>query len=329
MSANTVYVKGISAQTDDKEIKDFFSFCGKITDIQVTSSGENKKEASVTFEKPTAAKTAQLLNNTQLGGAQITVTPADASGHDDEQHQPSGGNGDRDTDEIAQEEKPRSRILAEYLAHGYVVGDAALQQAIELDTKHGVTERFRKTLTTLDQKYHATDHARATDQSYGISARVGSLFGGLSSYFEKATSSPTGKKLVQFYANSQRQVQDIHAEARRLAELKKGEHGGSAYKASGLERVFGKAKEQAESTKDQAASATESAKGQAASATESVKGQAASAKDQASSTTQQATSTTTGDAPSYADTAKPGTTESTPLGTTAAIPAKEPGSEKS
>lgn len=322
MSANTVYVKGISAQTDDKEIKDFFSFCGKITDIQVTASGENAKEANVTFEKPTAAKTAQLLNKTQLGGAQITVTPADGSGNDDENHQPTGGNGDRDTDEIAQEEKPRSRILAEYLAHGYVVGDAALHQAIELDKKHGVTERFRKTLTSLDQKYHATDRARATDQSYGVSARVGSLFGGLSSYFEKATSSPTGKKLVQFYADSQRQVQDIHAEARRLAELKKGEHGGSAYKASGLERVFGKAKEQAESMKDQAASATESAKGQAASATES-------AKDQASSATQQATSATTGDPPSYADTAKPGTTESTPLGTTAAIPAKEPGSEKS
>ncbi|RYP19682.1 hypothetical protein DL765_003197 [Monosporascus sp. GIB2] len=317
MSANTVHVKGISAQTDNKEIKDFFSFCGKITDIQVTTSGENTKEASVTFEKPTAAKTAQLLNNTQLGGAQITVTPTDGSGNDDEHH-PTGGNGEGDADEIAQEEKPRSRILAEYLAHGYVVGDAALQQAIELDAKHGVTERFRKTLTNLDQKYHATDRARATDQSYGVSARVGSLFGGLGSYFEKATNTPTGKKLVQFYANSQRQVQDIHAEARRLAELKKGEHGGSAYKASGLERVFGKAKEQAES-----------AKGQAASATESAKDQAASAKDQASSATQQATPTTTGDPPSYADTAKSGTTEPTPLGTTAAIPSKEPGSEKS
>ncbi|RYP59198.1 hypothetical protein DL770_010249 [Monosporascus sp. CRB-9-2] len=328
MSANTVHVKGISAQTDDKEIKDFFSFCGKITDIQVTTSGENTKEASVTFEKPTAAKTAQLLNNTQLGSAQITVTPADGSGADDEHHQPTGGNGNRDTDEIAQEEKPRSRILAEYLAHGYVVGDAALQQAIELDAKHGVTERFRKTLTNLDQKYHATDRARAADQSYGVSARVGSLFGGLSSYFEKATNSPTGKKLVQFYTDSQRQVKDIHDEARRLADLKKGEHGGSAYKASGLAGVFGKAKEQAESTKDQAASATESAKGQAASATESAKDQAASAKDQASSATQQATSTT-GGPPSYADTAKSGNTESTPLDTTEAIPAKEPGSEKS
>ncbi|KAI1256637.1 hypothetical protein MGN70_001762 [Eutypa lata] len=294
MSANTVHVKGISAATEDKEIKDFFSFCGKITDIQVTpstsTSDEKTKDASVTFEKATAAKTAQLLNNTQLGGVQISVTSADG-GSSSPQHESATTttNADRDTDEITQEEKPRSRILAEYLAHGYVVGDAALVRAIELDNKHGVTDRFRNTLQGLDAKYHATDRAKATDQSYGLSARANTLFSGLGSYFEKATSSPTGQKLVRFYADSQRQVQDIHAEARRLADLKKEEHGGSAYKASGLERVFGKEKP----------AGAPGAAGEAS------------------------TSETAAPVP------KAGTTESTPLSTTEAIPAKEPGSEKS
>ena len=164
-------------------------------------------------------------------------------------------NPDRDSDEIAQEEKPRSRILAEYLAHGYVVGDAALQRGIELDQKHGVTNRFLTTLQSLDSKYHATDRAKTADQSYGISQRASSLFFGLNSYFEKATSTPTGKKIVDFYSQSSRQVQDIHNEARRLADLKKEEHGGSAYKASGLERVFGKEKEQAQATSEKSAEA--------------------------------------------------------------------------
>ncbi|KAI0898741.1 hypothetical protein F4806DRAFT_455490 [Annulohypoxylon nitens] len=243
MAANlTVLVKNINAEADDKEVKDFFSFCGKITEIKITPGEGNTKDASVTFEKETAAKTAQLLNNTQLKGSQISVTPADGKSDDGTPHTT---NADRDTDEITQEEKPRSRILAEYLAHGYVVGDAALQRAIELDHQHGVTNRFRETLINLDKKYHATERAKATDQSYGISTRANSLFSGLSSYFEKATSSPTGKKLVKFYTDGQRQVQDIHAEARRLADLKKEEHGGSAYKASGLERFLGKEKEHA------------------------------------------------------------------------------------
>lgn len=118
------------------------------------------------------------------------------------------------------------------------------------------------TLTGLDKKYHATDRAVTADQSYGISQRANTLWSGLNSYFEKATNTPTGKKLVDFCkhnsprrrnrfehganhvslitdSQSQRQVTDIHTEARRLADLKKNEHGGSAYKASGLERVFG------------------------------------------------------------------------------------------
>ncbi|XDG06178.1 hypothetical protein ABKA04_005793 [Annulohypoxylon sp. FPYF3050] len=286
MAANlTVLVKNINAEADDKEVKDFFSFCGKITEIKITPGEGNTKDASVTFEKETAAKTAQLLNNTQLKGSQISVTPADGKSDDGTPHTT---NADRDTDEITQEEKPRSRILAEYLAHGYVVGDAALQRAIELDHQHGVTNRFRETLINLDKKYHATERAKATDQSYGISTRANSLFSGLSSYFEKATSSPTGKKLVKFYTDGQRQVQDIHAEARRLADLKKEEHGGSAYKASGLERFLGKEKEHA---------------------------------------AQPATTGATSSVPAPGPQA--GTTESTPLAPTEAIPAKAPGTEKS
>lgn len=239
MSASAVNVKNISTSTEDKEIRDFFSFCGKITDVQVTSS-EKGKDAVVTFEKETAAKTALLLNNTQLGGSHISVTSASGASGDSESPKTDAA---RDSDEITQEDKPRTRILAEYLAHGYVVGDATLQRAIELDNQHGVTSRFYSTLQRLDEKYHATDRARATDQSYGISAKAQGLFGGISSYFEQAANSPTGQKIVQFYSDSQRQVNDIHAEARRLADLKKEEHGGSAYKASGLEKVFGKEKE--------------------------------------------------------------------------------------
>ncbi|KAH9890209.1 hypothetical protein F4778DRAFT_752974 [Xylariomycetidae sp. FL2044] len=287
MASHTVLIKNISAETSEKEIKEFFSFCGKITELKVTPGEGSSKDASVTFEKETAAKTAQLLNNTQLGPSQISVTPADGKADDGAPHT---SNVDRDTDDITQEEKPRSRILAEYLAHGYVVGDAALKRAIDLDQKHGVTNRFVNTLTNLDQKYHATDRAKATDQSYGITNRANSLFSGISSYFEKATSSPTGQKLVKFYTDGSRQVQDIHAEARRLANLKTEEHGGSAYKASGLEKVFGKEK---------AAAATGS-----------------------DGTAEKPTSSVPETGP------KAGTTESTPLTATEGIPSKAPGDEK-
>lgn len=234
-SPNHVNVKNISVQTSDKEIRDFFAFCGKITDIKLENAGETKT-ADVTFDKETAAKTALLLNDTQLGPNRIQVSGTAS----EEQHQT---NTDRDSDEITQEEKPRSRIFAEYLAHGYVVGDAALKAALDLDQKHGVSNRFVSTLQNLDQKYHATDRAKTTDQSYGITAQANNLFSTISSYFEKAADTPTGQRVVNFYTAGQRQVEDIHNEARRLADLKKEEAGGSAYKAAGLEKVFGKEKE--------------------------------------------------------------------------------------
>merc|ERR1712144_96519 len=120
MSASTVNVKNISSATSEKEIKDFFSFCGKISSIEVTKSGESQN-ATVTFEKETAAKTALLLDNTQLGATQVQVSSATGSNDDDGSHFTQ--NTERDSDEITQEEKPRARIAAEYIAHGYVLGD--------------------------------------------------------------------------------------------------------------------------------------------------------------------------------------------------------------
>jgi hypothetical protein len=222
MPSNTVYVKNISPQTSEEEIKEFFSFCGKITSLDVKEVGETK-EATVTFEKATAAKTALLLDHTQLGSTQVSVSSDDTS----EEGENYTHNAERDTDEITQEEKPRSRIIAEYLAHGYVIRDVAVQRAIDLDQKHGVSSRFMQTLQKLDTKYKATDKAKGLDQTYAVTPKVNSLLTGLNSYYEKASNTPTGKKLVNFYTQTSRQVQDIHAEARRLADIKKKEAGGA------------------------------------------------------------------------------------------------------
>ncbi|EAQ84865.1 hypothetical protein CHGG_08879 [Chaetomium globosum CBS 148.51] len=240
--ATTVYVKNVGSQTDDKEIKDFFSFCGKIASIDITTEG-SLKSATVTFEKETAARTALLLNHTQLGGNEITVTGDNIS---TPPHESSGGVADTsETDRdsvLTQEEKPRSRILAEVLAHGYLVADQGLQKAIALDEQHNITSRFVGTLRQLDERTHATDRAQAAYASYGnyVIPPANSLLTGLGSYFEKASNTPTGKRIVDFYTTSQRQVQDIHTEARRLAELKKEETGGSLYKGLGLDKVLGR-----------------------------------------------------------------------------------------
>ena len=145
--------------------------------------------------------------------------------------------GDSTEEDITQEDKPRSRIVAEYLAHGYAISDTAIQRAIALDNKHGVSSRFTNALQQFDSKYKATDRARDIDTQYGLTERAQTGFKGLHSYFEKAISTPTGRKLVDFYTVGDKQVRDIHAEARRLADLKSGKgsptSGGSGGAAGG------------------------------------------------------------------------------------------------
>jgi len=233
----TVLVTNISPEQTREEINRFFSFCGKTQSIDI-EEGETLT-AKVTYETSQAFKTALLLNNSQFGATRITV--ADASGRSIEDtsedvHHDTNTSA-HDSDEISQEDKPRSRILAEYLAHGYVVGDAAVTRALELDEKHGVSARFLGTLQRLDSKYRASDKARAAATTTG--QQTSGLWGGLSSYFEKASNTATGQKIVQFYTAGSRQVADVHNEALRLAELKKEEAGGSAVKAAGLVRVLG------------------------------------------------------------------------------------------
>jgi len=139
----------------------------------------------------------------------------------------------RSSEELSQEDKPRSRIVAEYLAHGYTISDAALQRAIALDNKHGVSNRFTNALTAFDNKVKATDRARGIDETYKISDKTGQAWSGLSSYFEKALQTPTGQRVAAFYTQSDKQVRDIHAEARRLADLKSGKSSSSSSSGGG------------------------------------------------------------------------------------------------
>jgi len=235
--STVVHVKNISHKTSEKEVRDFFSFCGKISSISVTpdsESPESTKRATVTFEKETAAKTALLLDSTQLGPTQVhvstdaSITNAISSAASNAASSASAavyGTKEATEEGFSQEDKPRSRIVAEYLAHGYALSDVAIQKAIELDQKHGVSTRFTTVLQKFDEKYHATDKARGLDQSYGVTDKATAIgqtgWQTLSSYFEKALGTPTGQKLANFYTTSEKQVRDVHAEARRLADLKK------------------------------------------------------------------------------------------------------------
>lgn len=125
-----------------------------------------------------------------------------------------------ETSDLEQEDKPRARIAAEYLAHGYVLSDQVIERALALDRQHGVSTRFQKTLQDFDGRLKVSENAQKIDEKYGLSQRANAMWGGMNSYFEKALGTPSGQKVRQFYEQGNKQVLDVHNEARHLANLK-------------------------------------------------------------------------------------------------------------
>lgn len=118
-----------------------------------------------------------------------------------------------------------------------MIGDNALSKGLDLDKKHGLSAKFSSYLTsalsTIESKTHATDRAKAVDQQYGVTQKAGAGLSSFQRYFEKALGTPTGQKIRQFYDVGEKQVLDIHNEARRLAELKKSGQQGLGPSADG------------------------------------------------------------------------------------------------
>lgn len=164
-----------------------------------------------------------LLDNTQLGPNLVHVSSAasldDMSSPKTDTAQPGTAAGAED---VAQEDKPRARVLAEYIAHGYTVSDKAIERAIALDSQHGISNRFKSTLLNFDSKLKASERAQGIDSRYKVSEKAGAGWTGINSYFEKALGTPTGQRVRGFYMEGSKQVMDVHNEARRLANLKAG-----------------------------------------------------------------------------------------------------------
>lgn len=104
----------------------------------------------------------------------------------------------------------------------------------QLDTKAGEQALGRN--QTISGKLQATvqsatQQAKAIDQQKGYSKVANDVSGGnvginlvliqSAKYYSRALSSPWGQKVKAFYTTTTKQVQDIHEEARRIADQRK------------------------------------------------------------------------------------------------------------
>jgi RNA recognition motif-containing protein len=218
---SSVIVRNISGTTTEKQVADFFSFCGKVIKVVLSPAGDDSKTqvAKVTFQKAAAVSTAVLLSDAELDGHKVTIEKDPESTTPLESGEAAAASGDHE--DIDQEEKPRSAIIAEYLAHGYVLSDKVVARSLEFDNQHGISSRFNQFLKDLDSKYHVTEKAQAADKAYGVSDKAKTHHEKFRRYLDDALSTPTGSRVRGYYSDIVKNATDVHNEARRLADLKK------------------------------------------------------------------------------------------------------------
>ncbi|KAG6900392.1 hypothetical protein C0993_011380 [Termitomyces sp. T159_Od127] len=218
-------VSGLSPNTSDGQLHDFFTFCGKISQIE-----KEEDKAVIHFEMPNSAKTALMLNGGTLDGSVLTITSENT--YQDEESK------SKEEVHLEQHDKPRAGIAAEYLAHGYILSHKALERAIEIDNEQGISKRFLEYFHHVDKSLGsralgpdqtisskvqstvdaATQKAKTVDEQKGYSKTA-------YDFYAKAIASPLGQKVRSFYTSTSKRVQDIHEEARRIAEQHKSSSG--------------------------------------------------------------------------------------------------------
>ena len=220
-----VTASNISLDVTQPQIKQFFSFCGRIQDISV-EKGANHQTAHITFERASAAKTALLLQDAVLGLDKISITSDDTTGAADDDRDLAKHD---DGSDAPQEQKPRTAIVAEYLSHGYVLGDGAIARSMEFDRSHGISATFKSILDTaqrkaqeVDAKLKVTDKVQDVDAKYSISQTATAQASSIYTSFQRYLDSSTGNRIRSFYSDLVGSAVDVHNEARRLANIRQG-----------------------------------------------------------------------------------------------------------
>ncbi|TID14922.1 hypothetical protein CANINC_004593 [Pichia inconspicua] len=226
---STVTASNIPATTPEAKISEFFSFCGKIKQLKIVDKNDKTQTIEVEFEKPSAISTAVLLNGAEFDGLQIEVTEPEGASHVNDKEDVSEL---KDGDDIDQESKPKSAVIAELLASGYVLQSSLVDKAVKFDQEKGISERFKNWIENLDKKYHIQEkNKQLADQTSSLYDQANSSLGlesywnnsvrTVNSYLDKFKNDKYGSQVHDFYKNVTKDAKAVNDEALRLAELKK------------------------------------------------------------------------------------------------------------
>ncbi|GFP86174.1 protein vip1 [Phtheirospermum japonicum] len=216
-SGYTAEVTSLSPNATEKDVNDFFAFCGAIEHVEIVRAGEYACTAYVTFKNAHALETAVLLSGATIVDQPVCITrwghyedAYDLWNHsswkiEDESSTTSEAHAYRAVPSAGEAVSLAQDVVKTMVAKGYVLGKDALGKAKALDESHQVSatavakvaelsERIGLTnkifagveaARSVDQRYHITDTTKMAVSATGRTAVCAANAVVNSSYFSK------------------------------------------------------------------------------------------------------------------------------------------------
>ncbi|KAK4423757.1 Binding partner of ACD11 1 [Sesamum alatum] len=189
----TVEITNLSPAATEKDVSEFFAFCGAIQLVEIVRAGEYACTAYVTFKNPHAVETAVLLNGDTILDQPVCITRSGHYGGDynfryhsslkiEDESGPSHSQGHNVVPSAGKAVSLAQDTVKSVAAKGYMLGKGALNKAKAFDESHQVSATAVAKVTQLSGRVGLTDKiltgveaARAADQRYHISNRTRSV----------------------------------------------------------------------------------------------------------------------------------------------------------
>ncbi|MBA0731376.1 hypothetical protein Golax_022910 [Gossypium laxum] len=202
----TAEITSLSPKATEKDLCDFFAYCGAIEHIEIIRCGEYACTAYVTFKDAYSLETAVLLSGATIGDQSVCISKWGSYGDDSYPWDSSTWKTEEDTSSsVTHMHHPfvsspgeAVTVVKTMLAKGYVLGKDALIKAKDLDESYrvsataaakvaelsnriGLTDKINtsmETVKSVDEKYHVSDITKSVASVTGTAVVTAASFTG-------------------------------------------------------------------------------------------------------------------------------------------------------
>lgn len=210
-------VTGLSPKVTEKEVHEFFSYCGEILHIEFVRHGEYTCTAYVTFKDAYAVETAVLLSGATIGNQCVSISQLetyvdesfpqnnDSWKVDDGSSSARDNHADQFVSTPGEAVTVAQQVVTSMIAKGYILSKDALAKAkafdeshqvsstaaakvVELSNRIGLTDKINsgvETVKSVDNKYHVSEITMTAASYTGRTAVAAANAVANSSYFAR------------------------------------------------------------------------------------------------------------------------------------------------